>query len=110
MRSFVGGNHKMVGSKSSLVELIGKLKSGLGDAGNVDVVIAPPTLYLDHAHQLLAGSPIQLSGQNCHEKPTGKKSIVFCFCLFVFFLKKKIQAHSLENPASKCFRMSDARG
>jgi triosephosphate isomerase len=71
MRSFVGGNHKMVGTKSSLAELIGKLKAGLGDVTNVDVVIAPPSVYLDFAHSLVVGSPLLIGGQNCHEKPSG---------------------------------------
>ncbi len=71
VRPFVGGNHKMVGSKASLTELVEKLRSGLGERSDVDVVIAPPTVYLTLAHSLTAGSPIRLSGQNCHEKPSG---------------------------------------
>ena len=72
MRSFVGGNHKMVGSKASVSELLEKLVSGLGDAGSsVDVVGAPPSVYLHLAHSLLSGSSVQLCAQNCHEKPSG---------------------------------------
>ncbi len=71
LRPFVGGNHKMVGSKASLAELVEKLRAGLGERRDVDVVIAPPTVYLETARQAVAGSPLRLSGQNCHEKPSG---------------------------------------
>jgi triosephosphate isomerase len=71
VRPFVGGNHKMVGSKASLGELVEKLRAGLGDRRDVDVVIAPPTVYLETARQAVAGSALRLSGQNCHEKPSG---------------------------------------
>ena len=71
-RSLVAGNWKMHGSRESIADLLQALirKSGLGfDA--VDLVVCPPSPYLQMCQQLLGGSDWQLGAQNVHSQPCG---------------------------------------
>ncbi len=71
-RSLVAGNWKMHGSRESIADLLQALirKSGLGfDA--VDLVVCPPSPYLQMCQQLLDGSDWQLGAQNVHSQPCG---------------------------------------
>lgn len=71
-RSLVAGNWKMHGSRDSIADLLQALirKSGLGfDA--VDLVVCPPSPYLQMCQQLLDGSDWQLGAQNVHSQPCG---------------------------------------
>ncbi|KAI9679126.1 MAG: triosephosphate isomerase [Trizodia sp. TS-e1964] len=66
---FVGGNFKMNGSVKSIVEITNNLNSSKLDP-NVEVVIAPPSLYLlltrEHLHKGL-----EVAAQNVFDKPNG---------------------------------------
>ena len=59
----------MNGNKASLQALLGAVRAVEADA--VDIVIAPPTLYLETAQQSVAGSKVLIAAQNCHYKPSG---------------------------------------
>lgn len=60
---FVGGNWKCNGSKQTITELVEDLNSG-SVPGNVEVVCAPPSIYLTHVGAALK-KPYQLAAQNC---------------------------------------------
>jgi triosephosphate isomerase len=63
----VGGNWKCNGTKASVSALLAELKSG--DVGkNVDVVVAPPFLYIDEAMEALS-APYEVAAQNCWVEP-----------------------------------------
>ncbi|KAH8918416.1 putative TPI1-triose-phosphate isomerase [Atractiella rhizophila] len=69
---FVGGNFKMNGTLSSLTSLV----QGFAQATvppSVEVVIAPPSIYLLPLHQILssAKSPVQIAAQNAYNIPSG---------------------------------------
>jgi triosephosphate isomerase len=67
---FVGGNFKMNGTKESIKSII----KGLNDAqldSNVEVVIAPPALYLQLAQDQIKKDNVQVSAQNVYDKPNG---------------------------------------
>jgi len=66
---FVGGNWKMNGSKESITQLVGCLNK-VGDKPNVDIVVAPPTIYLDYVKQH-AAKGIHVAAQNCYKVPAG---------------------------------------
>lgn len=60
---FVGGNWKCNGNKESIALLVDDLNSGEVPA-NVDVVCAPPFVYLDQVRTSLR-PPYQIAAQNC---------------------------------------------
>lgn len=66
---FVGGNHKLNVAPTSLITTLTSQSANL-DA-NVQVVIAPPTLYLLQFKSQLASSNIQLAAQNSYTKSSG---------------------------------------
>merc|ERR1712137_167603 len=68
-RGFVGGNWKCNGNKESIRKLLGLLNSAsLSDS--VDVVVAPPAVYLEFCKNFAAAN-IQVSAQNCHDQLSG---------------------------------------
>ncbi|OON38469.1 triose-phosphate isomerase [Izhakiella australiensis] len=60
----VMGNWKLNGSKHMTAELIAGLRNALSGVDGCDVAIAPPVMYLEQAHQAIAGSHIALGAQN----------------------------------------------
>eukprot|EP00054_Salpingoeca_dolichothecata_P001511 m.19512 g.19512 ORF g.19512 m.19512 type:complete len:249 (+) comp12255_c0_seq1:42-788(+) len=68
-RFFVGGNWKMNGTRDSINTLIATLNTAKKPA-NVDVVVSPPTIYLDFTRQNL-NSEIGVAAQNCYKVAKG---------------------------------------
>jgi triosephosphate isomerase len=66
---FVGGNFKMNGTKASLDKIVENLNSAKIDP-NVEVVIAPPALYLIHVRSQLRPE-IEVAAQNVFDQPEG---------------------------------------
>lgn len=71
-RSLVAGNWKMHGSREMVTELLQGLASGI-DTGpeSVDVVVCPPSPYLQLSQSLLQDSTVVLGAQNVHDQPSG---------------------------------------
>ena len=57
----VAGNWKMHGALEQSTGLVDALKAGLGTGGSASMLLCPPSPYLKHVADRLAGSPIQLS-------------------------------------------------
>jgi triosephosphate isomerase len=72
VRPLVAGNWKMNGLNASLGE-IAATRAGVerGEAGVAEVALCPPFTLLSAARDALAGGPVGLGGQDCHEKPSG---------------------------------------
>jgi len=66
---FVGGNFKMNGSVETIKKIIGYLNDAKLDQ-NVEVVIAPPALYLLLAREHLRPG-LEIAAQNVFDKPNG---------------------------------------
>jgi len=66
---FVGGNFKMNGSINSIKEIISNLNDAKLDP-NVEVVIAPPAIYLLLAREHLR-KEIEVAAQNVFDRPNG---------------------------------------
>ncbi|XP_077998350.1 triosephosphate isomerase-like [Glandiceps talaboti] len=66
---FVGGNWKMNGDKASIDGILKFLQDGdLSD--NTDVVVSPPTIYLDYVQQKITKG-VCVAAQNCYKVPKG---------------------------------------
>lgn len=65
---FVGGNFKMNGDKQSLNVIMENLNQ-VSNA-NVDVVVAPPTIYLQYCHEKIK-SQVHVAAQNCYKVEKG---------------------------------------
>lgn len=68
-RKLVAGNWKMNGLRASLAE-VRDMVAGAGQV-RVDLAICPPATLASSVGQALAGSPIALGGQDCHDRPSG---------------------------------------
>jgi len=66
---FVGGNFKMNGTIASTKELVQNLNNADLDP-NVEVVVAPPALYLLLVREHLRKG-LEVAAQNVHDKPNG---------------------------------------
>lgn len=66
---FVGGNWKMNGSKSKIIEMCQTLKNG-GLAKDVDIVVGCPSIYLEFTHKSLPPT-IAVAAQNCYKTNSG---------------------------------------
>ncbi|KAK4232070.1 Triosephosphate isomerase [Podospora fimiseda] len=67
---FVGGNFKMNGTKESIKSIVKNLNESQLDS-NVEVVIAPPSLYLQLAADSIKQPNVAVSAQNVYDKPNG---------------------------------------
>jgi triosephosphate isomerase (TIM) len=69
----IAGNWKMnPATRAEAVALAEAVKSGVGQATSVRVVLCPPSVFLGEVDSALAGTPIGLGGQNMHwEAPCG---------------------------------------
>lgn len=71
-RSLVAGNWKMHGSQEMVSQLLQGLTSGIGtELDDVDVVVCPPSPYLQLSQSLLQNSSVALGAQNVHDQPGG---------------------------------------
>lgn len=66
---FVGGNFKMNGTVSSIKEIVANLNNATLDP-EVEVVVAPPALYLLLTRETLR-KDIEVAAQNAYDKPNG---------------------------------------
>ncbi|MCW8884859.1 MAG: triose-phosphate isomerase [Motiliproteus sp.] len=70
-RLLVAGNWKMNGSKEQAEQLVTALVQGFSGSDQVEMVLCPPTIYLDQVAGLLNGSAIGLGSQNSSEHEAG---------------------------------------
>ncbi|KAK3603469.1 hypothetical protein CHS0354_030309 [Potamilus streckersoni] len=66
---FAGGNWKMNGNKKGIDDIIHFLNADCVDP-NVEVVVAPPAVYLEYVRQKL-NPQIGVAGQNCYKVASG---------------------------------------
>lgn len=75
-RRFVIGNWKMHTTRAEAVALASAVVAKLEHAGEWDpdqvrVGLAPPFPFLDAVREVIAGKPIELVAQDCHQEPKG---------------------------------------
>jgi triosephosphate isomerase len=67
--SLIAGNWKMNGDLKSAIDLVDGIKAG--DAGNAELAICPPAVYLMKIGGMLSGSGIALGAQNVCDRESG---------------------------------------
>ena len=70
-KTLIAGNWKMHGSLTSIESLVNGIKSQLDNSWQSDVLVCPPSIYIDKTLQLTADSPIKVGGQNLSEQEQG---------------------------------------
>ena len=69
---FIAGNWKMnPATAQAAVALAEAVRTGVGAAGDVQVTLCPPAIFLDGIDKVLDSTPIGLGGQDMHAKPDG---------------------------------------
>lgn len=69
LKPLAAGNWKMNGDKASLAELRAIVAGSAGSAA--DVAICPPATLISAAAGVVAGSRVQIGGQDCHKDKSG---------------------------------------
>ena len=70
-RPFIAGNWKLHKTRSESVALVEKLKAGLTDIADRDIVVAPVFTSLASVAAVLSDSNLSLAAQNCYPETQG---------------------------------------
>lgn len=70
-KPIIAGNWKLYKTIAEARELVAKLKEGLADVSDREIIIAPVFTALAPLAAEVAGSNIQLAAQNCHPAESG---------------------------------------
>ncbi len=114
-RALIAGNWKMNQGTSAGRELAKAIVAGASKAPNADLVVSPPFTILAAVASDLAGSPVELSAQNMHEKSggafTGEVSAEMlkdCGCKWVILGHSERRQYFAETDASVASKTSSA--
>ena len=67
----VAGNWKLNGSLESVSALLAGIAAQISTVGATEVAVCPPSVYLQHAGQLLQDTGIVLGAQDCSDQDQG---------------------------------------
>jgi len=70
-KTLIAGNWKMHGNLASIESLVNGIKRQLDNNWQSDVLVCPPSLYIDKTIQLAQDSKISVGGQNLSEQEQG---------------------------------------
>jgi len=70
-RVMVAGNWKMNLDRSAAAALAQGIADRAGEVGDVDLVVCPPSVYLDGVARCIEGSKVALGAQNVYHEPDG---------------------------------------
>jgi len=87
----VAGNWKMNGSRASIKELMSGIHAGLGSINNTEVVVCPPSIYIESVAAMVEATVVGLGAQDlCDEAGPGAFTgeiaaamVADCGCQFV---------------------------
>jgi len=119
-QTLVAGNWKMNGTRSSVTDLVGAVKQGMGTVKGAQVAICPPYVYLTEVAKLLQGTGISLGGQDvCPEVGegayTGEVSgamlrDVGCNCVIVGHSERRALYGDSDEVVARKFFAAQAAG
>lgn len=70
-RTLIAGNWKMNTDRAAAIQLAEGVASGAGGIANADLLVCPPSIYLDAVSGAVKGSPVALGAQNMYAEPNG---------------------------------------
>src|SRR5436190_3054091 len=70
-KPLIAGNWKMHGSRSQAAALIQQIQKESPTYPDVDILICPPFVYMQQAHELLVHSAVKLGAQNLYPGTQG---------------------------------------
>lgn len=70
-KKLIAGNWKMHGSQDSIEDLVNAIKQQLNADWTSQVLVCPPSIYIDLTQKLTADSKIAVGGQNLSEQAQG---------------------------------------
>ncbi|QDS98895.1 triose-phosphate isomerase [Adhaeretor mobilis] len=70
-RPLIAGNWKMNTDRSSGTDLASAIAGRAGDAGDVDLLVCPPSVYLASVKESLGSAEVALGGQNMYHEASG---------------------------------------
>ena len=70
-RRIIAGNWKMNSSRAEGVALAAAIAAQIGGSAAADVVLCPPSVYLEAVGQAIKGSVVALGAQNCYHEAKG---------------------------------------
>lgn len=70
-RILIAGNWKMNTDHAAAVELAEGVAKGAGEVENADLLVCPPSIYLESVGKALDSSPVALGAQNMYAQPNG---------------------------------------
>ncbi|OYD15659.1 triose-phosphate isomerase [candidate division WOR-3 bacterium JGI_Cruoil_03_44_89] len=70
-KPLIAGNWKLNKGGKDALELSRRIKEGIGDILNVDVLICPPFTALAEVHEVTRDSPVKLGAQDCFYEMNG---------------------------------------
>src|SRR5262245_662268 len=70
-RKIIAGNWKMNSSRAEGTALAAAIAAKIGAGSLVDVLVCPPSVYLEAVGHAIKGSAVALGAQNCYHEPKG---------------------------------------
>ncbi len=70
-RTLIAGNWKMNTDHASAVALAEEVAARAAEVTNADLLVCPPSIYLESVGKALAGSPVALGAQNMYAEAKG---------------------------------------
>lgn len=70
-RTLIAANWKMNTDHGAAVELASGVAKGASEVQNADLLVCPPSIYLEAVAAAVKGSPVALGAQNMYAKPNG---------------------------------------
>ena len=71
MKPLIAGNWKMNGLAADARGLAEAVRAGAGDVTNCELLVCPPFVQIALVAEVLAGGPVRLGGQDCHQAGAG---------------------------------------
>jgi len=113
--SLIAGNWKMNGSLQSIIELVEGIKAG--NAGNAELAVCPPSVYLMKVGGMLADTDIALGSQNVCDHGAGAYTgeisaamLVECGCRYAIVGHSERRSLYLESDQLVAARFAMAIG